>query len=265
MKILFWNLAKHNLSKYIKEILAEQDIDVAIFAEHSGVDFRMLCEKVLNGKYVFIEGYGNCEKIRLIAKSSIKVSVCREDIRYSISSVSILDQKYIVAGVHLPAKPYASQSDREIHIQAMVSAIQDVERETKHSRTIVIGDFNCSPFDVEMISKNQMNTVLFKSLINKAENIKCNHRQYKRFYNPIIEYLTEKDESYGSYYYAGNAESLYWYCYDQLLVRRALANDVQAVCFCKKAGSTNLIKNLQPNSEISDHLPIIGIINDGRT
>ena len=126
MKILFWNLAKHNLSKYIKEILAEQDIDVAIFAEHSGVDFRMLCEKVLNGKYVFIEGYGNCEKIRLIAKSSIKVSVCREDIRYSISSVSILDQKYIVAGVHLPAKPYASQSDREIHIAALASHLHNI-------------------------------------------------------------------------------------------------------------------------------------------
>ena len=264
MKILFWNLAKHNLSKYIKEILAEQDIDVAIFAEHSGVDFRMLCEKVLNGKYVFIEGYGNCEKIRLIAKYSIKVSVRREDVRYSISSVSILNQKYIVAGVHLPAKPYASPSDREIPIQEMLSAIQDVEKEVKHSRTIVMGDFNCSPFDVEMISKNKMNVVLFKKLINKAEIVTCNRRQYKRFYNPIIEYLTEKDESYGSYYYAGNAESLYWYCYDQLLVRKALANDIQNVYFCKRVGNTNLIKNLRPNSAISDHLPIIGVIN-GRT
>lgn len=76
--------------------------------------------------------------------------------------------------------------------------------------------------------------------------------------------LTEKDESYGSYYYAGNAESLYWYCYDQLLVRKALANDIQNVYFCKRAGNTNLIKNLRPNSAISDHLPIIGVIN-GRT
>ena len=74
----------------------------------------------------------------------------------------------------------------------MVSAIQDVEKEVKHSRTIVMGDFNCSPFDVEMISKNKMNVVLFKKLINKAEMLHATDVNIRDFITLLLNILPKR-------------------------------------------------------------------------
>ena len=39
MNILFWNLKNNNIAEYIVECLKENNIDIAIFSEHKGVDF----------------------------------------------------------------------------------------------------------------------------------------------------------------------------------------------------------------------------------
>lgn len=57
--------------------------------------------------------------------------------------------------------------------------------------TIVIGDFNCNPFDEEIIQKDSFNAVLLKSLIVQQETIKYRDRVWRRFYNPIMHFLSE--------------------------------------------------------------------------
>lgn len=50
MKFFFWNINKHDLSDLIVSFIITENVDVAIFAEASEMDFASLQIK-LNGKY----------------------------------------------------------------------------------------------------------------------------------------------------------------------------------------------------------------------
>ena len=57
------------------------------------------------------------------------------------------------------------------------------------------------------MSKFAFNTVLFKTIVNKSELTNPNTIKRKRFYNPILHYISENTEMYGSFYY----EKDYWF------------------------------------------------------
>lgn len=50
MKFFFWNINKHDLSDLIVSFIISENVDVAIFAEASKMDFAQLQIK-LGGKY----------------------------------------------------------------------------------------------------------------------------------------------------------------------------------------------------------------------
>ena len=62
---------------------------------------------------------------------------------------------------------------------------------------------------------------------------------------------------YGSFYYDQNSMTPYWYCLDQVLVRKGLANNIERVEYLKKIETEDLLKNGIPNKSISDHLPLL--------
>ena len=158
-----------------------------------------------------------------------------------------------------------SDSDaRKVVIRDLVGDIKEQEKILDHDNTIIIGDFNCSPFDSEMIQKDSFNAVLFKDLIMKQETITFDHRKYQRFYNPMLDYISEEDSNYGSFYYGSGLKTLYWYCYDQILMRKALVNRLVEVSYRKSIKNKRLLKEISPNKKISDHLPLI-VKFEGRT
>ena len=99
--------------------------------------------------------------------------------------------------------------------------------------------------------------VLFRDLIMKQETVTFDHRKYQRFYNPMLNYISEDDSNYGSLYYASGLKTLYWYCYDQILMRKALVNRLLDVSYRKSIKGRKLLNEISPNKNISDHLPLI--------
>lgn len=80
----------------------------------------------------------------------------------------------------------------------------------------------------------------------------------------MLHYISEEKMNYGSYYYNdSSSKSLYWNCYDQVIVRRSLANLIQDVIYCKKINEQYLMNEVMPNKSISDHLPLIVEIGEG--
>ena len=78
----------------------------------------------------------------------------------------------------------------------------------------------------------------------------------------MINYISEVNQHYGTYYYATGIDALNWNCYDQVLVRKELIDDLSDVRFCKSIDKCDLItKNGMPNKKISDHLPLIVEVN----
>lgn len=256
VKILFWNLKKNANENWITELINEYSIDIAIFSEYSETSFDDILVKI-GQEYMRVDGYGACEKITLICRRSISLSVSREQNRYTLYSFDYGKEKYNIAGIHLPAPPASDSNDRKYVIRNLVCDLTELEKKQKNNNTIVIGDFNCNPFDEEIIQRDTFNAVLFKKLIEKQENITYQSKKYRRFYSPVLDYLSESTETYGSFYYSSGSAPLFWNSFDQVLVRKALVNRLKDLKYCKTINGKSLLKDIKPNSAISDHLPLI--------
>lgn len=255
MNILFWNLKRNPLEKYIYQCLIENEIDIAVFAEHSQVDFHSL-EKQFDGEYHYVEGMGGCEKIVLVVTKEISVTIRREQNRYAIYSIRYLDQDFILAGVHLQDRMSSDVNQRIAEIARLKNDVQNLEISSKCKNTIIIGDLNSNPYDPELLQMNAFHAVLFKDVIKRSETRTVDNITYKRLYNPVLLSLSEKGEKYGSFYYTKGSSTPIWNCYDQILVSKPLTDRIVEVNYLKKIGSAPLIRKVAPNSEISDHLPL---------
>ena len=261
MKILFWNLKNNSNGKWVSEIIRENDIDIALFAEYQRTSFKNVLSNLQN--YIKYDGYGACEKITLLCKQTVETKVRREQNRYTLYSCKVDNISYNIVGVHLPAPPSSDSNDRKNIIRNVVQDIAEQERKEKNWLTIVIGDFNCNPFDEEVIQKDSFNAVLFKPLIKKQEVIRYNDREWRRFYNPIIHFLSEDTNTYGSLYYSSGSAPLYWNSFDQVLVRKELIDNISSLEYIREITGKKLIKVVKPNDSISDHLPLLVNITKG--
>ena len=256
MNILFWNLAKHDNRQIVKSAILNYSVDIAVFAEYSSTNMEDLCNN-LSSEYYICDGYGGCDKVIMIVKKGIIASVSREDTRYTLYFVEHNSVSYIIAGIHLPASPGADKETRKIVIRRLVHEIHELELEMKCNNTIVIGDYNASPFDEELIQKDCFNAVLFQDLIMKSESVKVAGSAFRRFYNPIITYINENPKMYGSFYHSNGANSLYWYCLDQVIMRKSLIDSFIRLEYLRKIGNRSLMNNTGINDSISDHLPLL--------
>lgn len=258
MNLLFWNIMGHDLSPFIEKCIIENDIDIAIFSEPKGTNFSNLALKI---NYSLIDGMGGCEKILLLAKKNISIELKQEQNRYALYLVNTNNINYVLAGIHLHDRRNVDTATRIAYIGRLVNDIKNMERNNKCSNTIIIGDFNANPYDDELLQMNAFNAVLFKEIIRKSETRKIDKISYRRFYNPILNFISENTQNYGSFYLTNGASTPIWHCLDQILLSKSLIDKLDNMRYIKQIGSTSLIKTIQPDKTISDHLPLFAKIN----
>lgn len=257
MNLLFWNLKSNsNLESIIADCISENDADIVLLSEHDGVNFNLLIQ-TLSNQYTLLVSFGGCDEVRVLYKKTILLSLIREQNRYLLAKFQRLNQTYLLVGVHLPSNTHGDgSSDRKNVIRKLINDVVEAEKNNIKS-SIIIGDMNASPFDAELIEKDAFNSVLFKRIINQQEFVAYQGDSYRRFYNPIIEYINETNQDYGSFYYGSGNGCLYWYCYDQLLVRKGLIDNIIDFKYLKQIKQLNLMNRVRPNRKISDHLPLL--------
>lgn len=256
MNILFWNLKDNNNANYIINLIKIHKIDIAVFCEYDSLN-RAIIEKALPD-FSFSTGMTGCEKVIFLFKSSITNEVRRESNRYAMYSFEYDSTSYTIVGLHLPDQRSADSDARKDVIGDLMRELVELEKETDNYNTIIIGDFNAGPFDSELTQKNMFNAVPFKDVIKKREIIEFQHKKYRRFYNPMVHYISEDTKQYGSIYHTGGSSTVVWYAYDQVIVRNPLVDNINSISYCKSIGNTELIsKNGIPKTTISDHLPLI--------
>ena len=252
MKLLYWNIHKNENSKYINASLESGEIDFMLLSEYEGLNINKVCIK--NPNYIINSA---SDKVLVIHKNDIEIINAFEATRYCILTTKYKGELFVLVGLHLPSNVHGGSEDRKEVIRPLICDLKSIETKFCTNNTIVIGDFNSSPFDSELTQKTLFNAVLFKKLILDKERIKYNGHFYKRFYNPMLDLISEESEQYGSHYYNTGINTLVWYCYDQVLVRKPLIDRLRSVNFCKQvSGCLLLSQNGIPRSSISDHLPL---------
>lgn len=256
LNFLFWNLRRNAIEDYVIDCLAENNIDIAAFSEYEGIDFSKI-EITLGNFYRRIQGVQVGGKVSLFVKKSLVVEVVQQQHRYNIYIVKTGVKDYILSTIHLEDRRNNTTADRIATINNLVTDIEKTEELLKCNNTIVIGDFNANPYDEELLSRYAFNAVLFKNVINSSEITTSKGLKRKRFYNPILNYISEDTGMYGSFYHAQNHNTPYWHCLDQVLVRKSLVNCVVDMKYLKEINSRELLNKIAPNKKISDHLPLM--------
>lgn len=262
MNLLFWNLYNKSNEKLIADLIKENQIDIAVFAEYGNTNFQVLLD-FIGDDFKQNQGIYGSERVALLHRTGYKVNIRRPQDRYLLYSVETDERQYLLAGIHLPSRLHSKTEDRLEVIYDLVRDVAEQERLLQHSNTIIIGDFNASPFDKELILKTGFNAVLFKDIIIRNENIRYRNKMYKRFYNPMLQVFSEDSKDYGSYYRGTEIDSLYWYSFDQVIVRKSLMNHVKKVQYCKRVRHKSLMNSVAPKENISDHLPLIVTFSGG--
>lgn len=255
MKLLFWNLGRNDNSSIARRAIETNDIDLAFFAEFKQTNLSEIVN-ALGDNYFLYDGYGGCDKICLIARNNFIVGIVREATRYTIYHIQFQDTNLLIGSTHLPDPRNSDKEDRKKVIRDLVDDILTAEQDCRCDRTLVIGDFNASPFDEELVQKDCFNAVLFKDLIINQEYVESNESEYRRFYNPAIDYMSEEHKRYGSFYRSSGIKSLYWYSYDQVIMRKALIGSFIRMDYLKKIADQDLITKHAIAKSISDHLPL---------
>lgn len=275
MNILFWNLNRSPVSKkehyerepitkYVKECLLENHVDIAIFAEHSGCNGlnRPVLEREAGFRFVvgLEEEYAGKigGKVTLAVSHTADAELRREGKRYALYSLNCSGKRYILAGVHLSDRRSSPESSARIRIaHDLLDEIRKLE-ETEHCfNTIIIGDFNANPYDEEMLQIDSFNAALFKDVIRNDEVRYWDGKPYRRLYNPTLHFLSEEPKNYGSYYLNKGERPAVWNCLVQALVSRPLIDDVQDLQYLRIIGHTSLMNRSAPDDSISDHLPLL--------
>lgn len=266
LNILFWNLHGKKNGDYIVKCIVENDVDIAIFAEYQDKDDKSIVldssfiESKLGNMFVQVTGVETDGKVLLLAKRTITVEQIQQEARYSCYIIETAIKRYLLAAVHLEDRLNYPEPDRRI--KTICSLTQDIKKNEENlgiENTIVIGDFNANPYDKELLYKDAFNAVLFKSLIMENEFTNPKGDRIRRFYNPIIHYLSEDTKMYGSHYYddSDKRATPYWHCLDQVLVRKSLVDLLKEVRYLKAIDGEGLLKGSRPDRNISDHLPLL--------
>lgn len=266
INFLYWNVNNKNLACYISEVCLENKADVLILAEHKSVDLDYLTRKLNEKEFMFeIENIIPNSRILLLHKRGIQIKVVKESRYYSAFKLKHDEEQILIFALHLPSKYAQETSDLNMYTSQIIREFEQIEEERKISRSLVVGDFNMSPFDEGMISALGFNAVMSTEIARKKSR-KVLNQERKFYYNPMWHMMGNDDhDCKGTFYYSSSTKSFYWYTYDQVILRPQLIDNfsMDNLRIINKINDKSLItkSNVPNKKEISDHLPIKFKIN----
>ncbi|MBF0294025.1 MAG: endonuclease/exonuclease/phosphatase family protein [Magnetococcales bacterium] len=263
VNFLFWNIHRQPLGEVIAQLVAEHDVDVLMLAE-CGIDPLELVADLndhVDEDFFFLKSQ-LCERILIFSKfGDLSHAVLFESDRWTIRRLRLYGGEEILLVVaHLYSKRHADAYDQLKECESLMQAIRGVEQELGHARTLVAGDFNLGPFEDGMTRSNGMNAVMSRAIAERKSRT-VDGRQYDFFYNPMWGLLGDGSPGPpGTCYYASSRHTMYWYQFDQVLVRPDLLDrfDHRDIRVLTEYRATSLLgRHGTPNaSKYSDHLPL---------
>ena len=266
--ILFWNINKKNLLQDIVYLCHHHNVDVLILAESqiSEVDLLLLLNSSepgslylalfnhLSPRLSFFFRYP-LQSIRPVADSG----------GVSIRQISPpIGMSLLLVGLHLPSKLHLDEREQIMHATRVSRIIQEAEATVRHSRTLVIGDFNMNPFEPGLVAADGFHAVMDQKIARKGSRI-VQGEDKPFFYNPMWGLMGDSSPgSPGTYYYSrGGYINYFWNTFDQVLLRPALLDffpqeDLQVI---SEVGEKGLLSENGLLRSASDHLPILVRLN----
>lgn len=264
-RFVFWNMTRKPQLTLASAIIHQNQVDFFLTAEFGGEgaqfaeslttggrSFQFHPSRVTKGMSLFYATQ-SCH-VRLLADLPRTAA-------YEIQGAGG-GEPVLLFLVHLPSKLYQSPEDQTAIAGSLAAGVRRFELQRGTDRTIVVGDFNMSPFENGMIGARELHGVCSASIAAEgARNVRG--QVYPYFYNPAWALIaSRRHETPGTHFYtrSGHYEH-FWHTFDQVLIRPGLmdAFDLDALRIVTSAGEMSLLDSRGRPDMIraSDHLPIL--------
>lgn len=263
MKILFWNTYNNvKINDYIVNLVEENDVDVLVAAEYKAdKDELNVMLHQLDLQLEECNTFG-CERID-IWSNYINVEPGLQTKYYSIQ---IINDEIILCCVHLPSDLHGNKSEeRLIIVQQIIDEIESLSKLLKTEKIVIIGDMNEMPYSRGCLNANGFHGLPALSETDAPSRTVIG-KEYKKYYNPMWSLMGDFSYPPGTYYWS-NAQinNPMWHMMDQVIISKDLLplfrkEELKIITETKKSKLYN--RNGHPNSNISDHFPIICYITD---
>ena len=170
---------------------------------------------------------------------------------------------YLLNVLHLDSAMYKDEyarSQKATNISQILRKTEESMFKNQEYKTITIGDFNLQPYSQGVIGYYGFNATMSKS---KAKNIsrKVDDEQKYFYFNPMWKLMGDNRLVQGTYYNNSDQQdqSMFWYTFDQLLIRPFLIDKFNWDFFEIIEGTRNysFIRNgIINKKQYSDHLPL---------
>lgn len=263
MKILFWNTNRNrNINQYIMYLVQEYTIDMLITAEYRA-DKNELCKLFREHHQYLVEcNTHGCKRIDSWS-SYANIEVGRQN---DYHSIQIIKNRFILCSIHLPTDLHGDYSDERLtKIQEIMYDIKETECEIKSQNTVIIGDFNEMPYGKGCLNANGFHGLPVLNIKDRPTR-KVSNVEYRKFYNPMWNFMGDFSYPPGTYYYnQSKLHSPMWYMPDQIIISRDvlpqfIKEGLKIITSCSYADFMN--GKGHPNKKISDHFPIMCEIRD---
>jgi hypothetical protein len=281
VSVLFWNVrGAHALTwagrdpllrSSLSRLIAASQVDVLIIAEYAFADAELLQSLNNTGVGTYYPVPSSNSRLRLFSRlvngrwkdrfsSQVSDRMTAHTLRVGNSRGIILVGFHGRDRMSVPV-----EADRASFAQEIAFDIRLIEKDVGHSRTLVVGDFNMTPYEQGMVSIKGMHALMSKHLTDSV------HKLERRsgspcFYNPMWSHLGDRpDRSPGSYFFSNTASATntFWMLLDQVIVRRELMDSISQLTILNHDGSDSLVtdKGRPRKATYSDHLPLFFTID----
>lgn len=255
MEVLFWNI---NNNKNAVKLISETDfigIDrVFGFAEYWDVDSHIT--SLFSNKNLWIDdvkkrvGYV-CSDLNLKHKEADRYFT-----HFTVDYNGLVVHIWVV---HLRAKLSSEEVASSINAQ-IIHQIADQINSKKFINSIIIGDFNLTHYDEKLRDFFHLNSTYYFNQDDPQKKV-FDGKSRLKFYNPIAALSGDLSKGPpGTYYYSLPNQSQSWHSYDIALVSYNLSrylDNSKCEILTELNGICLVNSNGRPNTDISDHLPIV--------
>jgi exonuclease III len=224
-KILFWNLNKNGLAENIKALCEQYDPDVIALAECELTDDEVLGSLNADRQRLFSADLNLSKRIKIFsAYGKDRVILLHDDDYFSIRLVKpYLGDDLLMGVVHLPSKLHAEAADQMAEAANLARIIREIELKLSINKTVLIGDFNMSPFEHGMVSASGVHAISDQKTVSKIFRT-VRGKSYPFFYNPMWGTMGDLTKGPpGTHRYTKAVEvNYFWHTFDQVVLRPGL-------------------------------------------
>lgn len=262
---LFWNLNRKPLQEVVTRLVRRHAVDVLMLAECNMSPDHMLAELNTEDRAEFFYAPTPIRtRVEIFTRfTPLFLEPVDDDLRLSVRHLKLPGQTSVLLAVaHLPSKLAWSDSGQTLAGIRWAEMVRQAEKKVGHSRTVLVGDLNMSPFEDGIVSANGFHAVMSRDIaLRQARRVLG--VEYPFFYNPMWGLFGDTTRGPSGTYYRNDSEmrGYFWYLFDQVLIRPDLLSafsysDLEVLTTDGEIPFLN--SRGVPNTDtISDHLPLL--------